>query len=63
MARARKDLVQQLPEDEQPTDVVGFLAWLEELQANIPPDAWAEIPTDLSVNFDYYAYGHPKQQP
>ena len=63
MARARKDWKEQPPEDEQPTDIEGLLKWMDELMADVPEEELAKVPTDLSVNFDYYAYGHKKQQP
>jgi hypothetical protein len=61
MLRARKETNVEI--EEQATDVVGLLAWMDKLMAGIPDEELDKIPTDLSVNFDHYAYGHPKQQP
>jgi antitoxin (DNA-binding transcriptional repressor) of toxin-antitoxin stability system len=31
-----------------------------ELGESVPPEAWADVPEDLSVNLDHYLYGSPK---
>jgi hypothetical protein len=34
-----------------------------EINAGLPGDTWENVPTDGSINLDYYLYGAPKQQP
>ena len=29
-------------------------------QAELPPDTWNDLPTDLAKNKKHYLYGHPK---
>ena len=33
---------------------------LERLHAEVPPDTWHDVPTDLARNYKHYLYGHPK---
>ena len=33
----------------------------QERQAELPPDTWDNIPTDLAGNKKHYLYGHPKE--
>ncbi len=32
------------------------------LGARVPPEEWAKVPKDLSVNLDHYLYGSPKEE-
>jgi hypothetical protein len=32
-----------------------------EVNAALPADTWANVPTDASINLDHYLYGAPKQ--
>jgi len=36
---------------------------VDEINASLPADTWENVPTDGSINLDYYLYGAPKQQP
>ena len=36
---------------------------IEEISREAPPGTWDNVPTDGSVNHDYYLYGAPKQEP
>lgn len=31
-----------------------------QIGASVPPEDWAEMPTDGSINLDHYLYGAPK---
>ena len=33
-----------------------------EMQKDIPPEEWANLPTDLAKNKKHYLYGHPKEE-
>ena len=33
-----------------------------EMQKEIPPDEWDNLPTDLAMNKKHYLYGHPKEE-
>ena len=35
---------------------------LLEMQKEIPPEAWGDLPTDLAKNKKHYLYGHPKEE-
>lgn len=30
------------------------------LRAQVPPEEWDKLPTDMAKNVDHYLYGHPK---
>ena len=49
--------------DPKPTDGRALLAMIEELTKDIPPEVWAELPPDLSENFEEYAYGELAPKP
>ena len=34
---------------------------IQERVKNVPPEAWADVPRDGSVNVDHYLYGAPKK--
>lgn len=42
---------QQLPE---------FLAFVDEINTQVPVEEWSKLPPDLSKNLDHYLYGSPK---
>ena len=46
------------------TDVERRPIWevVDEINAGLPADTWANVPTDGSINLDHYLYGAPKQQ-
>ena len=53
----------ETPED-KPTAKVGLAAIVErvlEMQKDIPPEEWDNLPTDLAKNKKHYLYGHPKE--
>lgn len=61
------DFVQQLEslpvaESGQPAPQAKSM-WdvIEEITSQVPPEAWAELPTDGSINVDHYLYGAPKE--
>ena len=61
------DFVQQLEtlpdaESGQPVpQAKSMWAVIEEITSQVPPEAWAELPTDGSINVDHYLYGAPKE--
>ena len=51
--------------EESPAPKRGLAAIVEkvkERQKDIPPEEWADIPTDLAMNHKHYLYGHPKEE-
>ncbi len=42
--------------------LLRILRKVEERQAELPPSAWDDLPTDLAKNKKHYLYGHPKQE-
>jgi hypothetical protein len=60
MARARNNWQEQ-PREAAGTDLVGMLAWIEELTKDVPEEEWESLPKDLAANHEHYLYGHPKQ--
>jgi hypothetical protein len=34
---------------------------IQERVKNVPPEAWADVPRDGSINVDHYLYGAPKK--
>ena len=51
--------------EETPAPKRGLAAIVErvkERQKHIPPEEWADIPTDLAKNHKHYLYGHPKEE-
>ncbi|MBH8575556.1 hypothetical protein I8752_21605 [Nostocaceae cyanobacterium CENA369] len=38
----------------------SFLNFVDEISLKIPPEEWAKLPSDMSVNLDHYLYGSPK---
>ena len=57
-----KEVVVSIEDEPQ---VLGGLASVvakaKELQRDISPDAWDDLPSDLSKNKKHYLYGHPKE--
>ena len=50
--------------DEGPAPKQGLAAIVErvlEMQKDMPPEAWDNLPTDLAKNKKHYLYGHPKE--
>ena len=41
--------------------LASIAAKVKELQQEIPPDAWDDLPTDLAKNKKHYLYGHSKE--
>ena len=52
----------RLPLDEFEPDPEKQPFWerIIEIGARVPPEEWAKVPKDLSVNLDHYLYGTPK---
>ena len=48
-------------EDAPPRGLAAVVVKVKELQKDIPPEAWDELPTDLAKNKKHYLYGHPKE--
>lgn len=42
--------------------LAGIVERVLEMQKEIPPDAWDDLPTDLAKNKKHYLYGHPKEE-
>lgn len=42
--------------------LAAIVAKVKELQNDIPPEAWDDLPTDLARNKKHYLYGHPKEE-
>ena len=51
--------------EDAPAPKQGLAAIVEmvlEMQKDIPPEEWANLPTDLAKNKKHYLYGHPKEE-
>ena len=49
----------------KPAAKQGLAAIVEmvlEMQKDIPPEEWDNLPTDLAKNKKHYLYGHPKEE-
>ena len=46
---------------EAPFTGQSFLEWTDSIAAEVPPEAWDNVPTDLAQNLDHYLYGFPKE--
>ena len=46
---------------QQPRGLASVVAKVKELQKDIPPEAWDDLPSDLAKNKKHYLYGHPKE--
>ena len=42
--------------------LLRILRKVQERQAELPPDTWDDLPTDLVKNKKHYLYGHPKEK-
>ena len=42
--------------------LAGIVERIIELQKDIPPEEWDNLPTDLAKNKKHYLYGHPKEE-
>ena len=42
--------------------LLRILRYVQERQAELPPDTWDDLPTDLVKNKKHYLYGHPKEE-
>ena len=42
--------------------LAGIVERVLEMQRDIPPEAWDDLPTDLAKNKKHYLYGHPKEE-
>ena len=42
--------------------LLRILRKVQERQAELPPDTWDDLPTDLVKNKKHYLYGHPKEE-
>ena len=50
---------------ETPAPKQGLAAIVEmvlEMQKDVPPEEWDNLPTDLAKNKKHYLYGHPKEE-
>ena len=41
--------------------LASVLALVQEMEKSVPPEEWASLPTDGSINYKHYLYGHPKE--
>ena len=48
--------------EEKEGPLLRILRWVEERQAEIPPDTWDGLPTDFVKNKKHYLYGHLKEE-
>ena len=55
------DFVNELQAEEKPS-LHSLFQKIEERGHNIPDEVWEEIPSDGSVNHDYYLYGARKRK-
>ena len=55
-----KSRFQQRISSKSSSDLSGLLQGVEEIRQQVPPEAWEELPVDLSKNVDHYLYGAPK---
>ncbi len=42
--------------------LAAIVEMVKERQKDIPPEEWADVPTDLAKNHKHYLYGHPKEE-
>lgn len=50
---------------ETPSPKQGLAAIVErviEMQKDIPPEEWKDVPADLAKNHKHYLYGHPRKE-
>lgn len=47
--------------DQREGPLLRILRKVQERQAELPPDTWDDLPTDLVKNKKHYLYGHPKE--
>ncbi|MGB2621780.1 MAG: hypothetical protein WA857_17625 [Candidatus Acidiferrum sp.] len=45
-----------------PTDIDALFETVRRISSRVPDEAWAKVPTDLSINLDHYLYGHPRKK-
>ncbi len=48
--------------EQQPKPRLSIFDQIDEIISEVPPEAWAEVPTDASENLDHYLYGAPKKE-
>ncbi len=48
--------------DEENSSIKNLLQEIEKRGKEIPDEAWAEVPSDGSVNHDHYLYGAKKRK-
>ena len=41
-------------------DSISLWDEIDRLRAQVPPEEWDKLPTDLAKNVDHYLYGHKK---
>jgi hypothetical protein len=54
--------VKEIERIEAESGLPSFFQTLNRLHAEIPESEWAKIPSDLSMNLDYYLYGGLKDE-
>ena len=58
----QRKVLEFIEQMEPPATVRKSVAeFAEECFKNVPPEDWAQIPTDASLNLDHYLYGAPKK--
>jgi len=57
------DYAETLENDFESSETTSQTIWeqIEEIVRAAPEEAWAELPTDGSLNVDHYLYGAPKR--
>ena len=48
-------------EEQKEGPLLRIFQKVQERQAELAPDTWDDLPTDLSKNKKHYLYGHPKE--
>ena len=57
-----REVVVSIEEEPQPPrGLASVVAKVLELQKDIPPEVWDDLPSDLAKNKKHYLYGHPKE--
>ena len=56
-----KEVVVSIEDAPPARGLTAIVERVKDLQKDIPPSAWEELPTDLAKNKKHYLYGFPKE--
>lgn len=56
-----KEVVVSIEDTAPAGGFTSIVEMVENLQKDIPPSAWDNLPTDLAKSKKHYLYGHPKE--